>query len=412
MLDITKDFPLLVNYNKEGRLVYADSAATTQKPQCVIDALTEWYTARNANPHRGIYKLGALATDIYEYSRGVVADHIKAEKTEVIFCRNTTEAINLVAHSFADSLLKEGDEIVLPISEHHSNLLPWQQLARKRKCRLVYLLTDKCGRLLESDIESKIGPKTKIVAIAQVSNVLGTRFPVERVAARAHEMGAYVVADCAQGFLHCGVDVRELGADFVAFSSHKALGPDGIGVLWGRSELLKAMPPFLFGGEMIDRISWGKATFEKPPLRFEAGTQNASGAFAFSVAVKYIEVLGRDAIRRHEAKLTQRLLEGVRGIPSFRIYGNPDWAEDRCGIVSFNFVGQSPMLVGRYLDSRGINVRAGTHCAQPLLSYLGLGATCRISFAPYNTPDDVDYIIEALRDGPEMIVKTALRRTK
>ena len=412
MLDIAKDFPLLVNYNKEGRLVYADSAATTQKPQCVLDALIEWYTARNANPHRGTYKLGSLATDIYEYARGVVAGHINAKNTEVVFCRNTTEAINLVARCFAEPMLEAGDEIVLPISEHHSNVLPWQQLARKRKCRLVYLLTDKRGRLLESEIESKIGPKTKIVTMAQVSNMLGTHFPVARVAERAHEMGAYVVADCAQGLLHCGIDVEALGVDFAAFSAHKAFGPDGVGVLWGRSELLKAMPPFLLGGEMVKQVSWGDAVFEKPPLRFEAGTQNASGSFGFSVALKYIEQLGRDAIRQHEAALTERLLEGIRGIPALKIYGNPDYADDRCGIVSFNFLGQSPMLVGRYLDSRGINVRAGTHCTQPLLAYLGIGASCRISFAPYNTLDDVDWIIDALKGGPEMVVKSVLRRTK
>lgn len=410
MLDIAGDFPLLVNYNETGHLIYADNAATTQKPRCVIDALEEWYTVRNANPHRGPYKLGALATDIYEYSRETVAKHIGAETEEVVFCRNTTEAINLVASSFLESRLEEGDEIVIPISEHHSNVLPWMRLAKQYKARLIYLLLDKQGRIMESDIEEKIGPKTKLVAIAQVSNVLGTCFPVRRIADRAHEFGAYVLVDAAQGFLHRGVDVEKLGADFVAFSAHKAFGPDGLGVLWGRKELLEEMPPFLLGGEMVSKVSWGDFVPDKPPLRFEAGTQYAAGAWAFAVALNYIDQLGRDAIIEHEQALTERLLDGMRTIPALHLYGNSEFDDDRCGIVSFNFIGQSPLLIGRYLDSRGITIRAGTHCAEPLLAFLGTGATCRISLAPYNTEDEVDQIIEALCGGPEMIAKTVFHR--
>lgn len=412
MLNIVSDFPLLSNYNRDGRLIYADSAATTQKPQCVLDALTEWYTVRNANPHRGTYKLGSLATDIYEYSRGVVAEHISAQKDEVVFCRNTTEAINLIATSYAAPLLQEGDEIVLPISEHHSNLLPWMELAKKKKCRLVYLFVDREGRIPDSEIEDKIGAKTKIVTMALVSNVLGNRFPVDRIAERAHRFNATVIVDCAQGFLHERINVQTLGADFVAFSAHKALGPDGIGVLWGKYELLRYMQPYQYGGEMVEKVSWQNAVYEKVPLRFEAGTQPAAEAFAFSVAIRYLEQLGQDAVEEHEAILTRTLLEGLQGIPDLRIYGNAHYAEDRRGIVSFNFVGQSPLLVGRYLDSCGINVRAGTHCAQPLMTYLGTSATCRISLAPYNTMRDVDEIIDAMRKGPDMIVRTVLRRTK
>lgn len=412
MLEIAKDFPLLNNYNREGRLIYADSAATTQKPQCVLDAMMEWWSVRNANPHRGAYKLGVLATDIYEYAREVVAKHINGKKNEVIFCRNTTEAINTIAYCFGEKVLQEGDEIALPISEHHSNLIPWQRLARQKRCKLVYLLTDKQGRIPEEEIRRKIGPKTKITAVAQVSNVLGNRYPVEFIAEYTHQFGGYVVADCAQGFLHLGADVRNLGVDFIAFSAHKAFGPDGIGVLWGKYELLEQMEPLFYGGEMVDSVSWRKASYAKPPLRFEAGTQNASGAFSFAVAVKYIEELGPEAIKKHEALLTERLLDGMRGIHHLKIYGNTEFAEDRCGIVSFNFVGQSPLLVARYMDSRGINIRAGTHCAQPLLEYLGTDGTCRISLAPYNTLDEIDYMIEALKEGPEMVVKTALRRTK
>lgn len=408
MLDIIKDFPLLTNYNQDGRLIYADSAATTQKPQCVLDALTEWNTVRNANPHRGSYKLASMATAIYEHSREVVADHINADRREIIFCRNATEALNLVALTFADTILKEGDEIVLPISEHHSNVLPWQRLAKKHGCRLVYLLIDQYGRLLEEDIEKKIGPKTKIVAIAQASNVLGTIFPVAQIAERAHRFGAYVVADCTQGLLHCGIDVKALDADFAALSGHKAFGPDGVGVLWGRYELLEKMEPLFWGGEMVEHVSWGRAEVERIPLCFEAGTQNASGVFAFSVALNYIQHIGQENIRLHDNMLTKRLLEGMQDIPQLKLYGNPYFAQDRCSIVSFNFVGQTSLLVSRYLDSRGINVRSGTHCAQPLLSYLGLDTTCRISLAPYNTIEDVDEIIEALKGGPNMIIKTIL----
>lgn len=408
MLDIAKDFPLLVQANERGRLVYADSAATTQKPRRVIEAPAYWYMNYNANPHRSSYKLAAIATDAYEQSRGIVADYIGARHDEVVFCRNTTEAINLVAWSFARDILNEGDDIVVSIAEHHSNLLPWQQLAREKNCNLVFLLLDKNGRIPTSEIEKKITSRTKIVAIAQVSNVLGTRFPVELIADRAHEVGAYVIADCAQGFLHFGLDVKELGVDFAAFSAHKAFGPDGVGVLWGRYELLDAMPPFMRGGEMVKNVTRRKARLEKPPLRFEAGTQNASGAYATAIAIKYLQSIGQQAIREHEAALTKRLLEGMSQMPYLVIYGNPQYADDRCGIVSFNYRGQSPQLISRFLDQNGITIRTGSHCAQPLLSFLNTAATCRISLAPYNTIDDVDYILDKLVAGTEEIAKTLL----
>jgi cysteine desulfurase/selenocysteine lyase len=412
MLDIKGDFPLLANYNAEGTLIYVDNAATTQKPQCVLDAITEWYTARNANPHRGSYKLGSLATDLYEKSREVIASHINARKNEVVFCRNTTEALNLVAASFAASVLEEGDEIVLPISEHHSNLVPWMQLARARGCRLVYLLTDRLGRIPEVELDKKITSKTKILAMAEVSNVLGTRFPVKQIAGRAHEVGAYVVVDCAQGLLHYGLDVQDIDADFVAFSAHKAFGPDGIGVLWGREELLSDMQPLLYGGEMIKNVTWGKATFDEPPLRFEAGTQNASDAFAFMVAVSYIEQLGQQRIREHENALMARLLDGIADILPLHIYGNSRMADDRASILAFNYVGQDPLLISRYLDSHGMNIRVGTHCAEPLMAYLGASATCRISLAPYNTIDEIDALLEVLHSAQTMIVKSVLKKRK
>ena len=408
MLDIVNDFPLISQANERGKLVYADSAATTQKPRRVIDAPAFWYMNYNANPHRSTYKLAAIATDAYEQSRGIVASHIGAPRDEVVFCRNTTEAINLVAFSFGGLVLEEGDDIVLTIAEHHSNLLPWQELARQKGCNLVFMLTDANGRIPDSEIEAKIGPKAKIVSVAYVSNVLGTRFPVEKIADRAHEMGAYVVLDCAQGLLHYGIDVAKLGADFCAFSAHKAFGPDGVGALWGKAELLDRMPPFMRGGETVESVTRRKATYEKPPLRFEAGTQNGSGAYAFAIAIKYIEELGQDAIREHEATLTERLLDGMRQMPFLQIYGNDAWAPDRSGIVSFNYRGQSSLLVSRFLDRYGITIRAGSHCAQPLLSYLDTAATCRISLAPYNTVEDVDYILEKLVDSSELIAKTLL----
>lgn len=409
MLDIARDFPLLNYHNNEGNcFVYFDNAATTQKPKSVIDALAEWYIMRNANPHRGTYTLSEAATDIFESSRNIVAEHIGAHKDEIIFCRNTTEAINLVAKCFASSRLNEGDEIVLPISEHHSNLLPWQQLARKHKARIVFLLIDRNGRLIDEEIEKKIGPRTKIVACAQVSNVLGTEFPLARIAQRAHDVGAFTVFDCAQGLLHCGVNPVELGADFLAFSSHKAFGPNGVGVLWGKKEFLKDMPPFLYGGEMVKAVSERKAIFEKSPLRFEAGTQDPAGIYAFAAALDYIEYLGQEAIREHETVLTKQLLEGLQNIPEVRVYGNSDYADDRCGIVSFNIAGQSPLSVASYLDMDGITIRAGTHCAQPLLSYLGTAATCRVSLSPYNSQEEVSYFLERLAAIPKKIAGTTL----
>jgi cysteine desulfurase/selenocysteine lyase len=412
MLDIRDDFPLLTNYNSQGTLIYVDNAATTQKPQCVLDAITEWYTVRNANPHRGSYKLGSLATDLYEKSREVIAEHINAKKNEVLFCRNTTEALNIVASSFAASVLEKGDEIVLPISEHHSNLVPWMQLARAKGCKLVYLLTDTLGRIPQAELDKKITPRTKILAIAEVSNVLGTRFPIQKIAERAHEVGAYVVADCAQSLLHYGLDVQDIGADFAAFSAHKMFGPDGIGVLWGRESLLESMEPLLYGGEMIKKVSWGKATFAEPPLRFEAGTQNASDTFALMVAMSYIKHLGQRKIQEHEDALMSRLLDGIGKIRPIKIYGNPGMAEDRSSIISFNYVGQDPLLISRFLDSRGINIRVGTHCAEPLMTYFDVSATCRISLAPYNTLDEIDAVLEALQDVQGMIVRSVLKKRK
>lgn len=410
VLDIRKDFPLIMNYNREGHLVYADNAATTQKPQCVIDALAEWYTSRNANPHRSTYKLATLATDIYEYSRSVVAEHIHAEKEEIIFCRNATEAINMVALGFVSRLLEPGDEIAVPISEHHSNLLPWQRLAKKYKCTLRPIFLDENGRIPDEELDTKITKKTKFVAVAHISNVLGNIFDVRSIAKKAHDVGAYILMDCAQSLLHFGTNVKELEVDFAVFSAHKAFGPDGLGVLWGRFDLLKETTPVYYGGEMVKDASWRTSTLERIPLCFESGTQYSSGAFAFSVALRYLEEIGQNAILEQEKRMTARLLEGMKQIPDLKIYGCTEAAEDRSSIIAFNFLGQSPILIGRFLDSGGINIRTGAHCARPLMEFLGVDAVCRISLAPYNTMQDVEHILKELETVPELINRLVKKR--
>lgn len=397
MFDITADFPLITHLRAEGRsFVYLDNAATTQKPRCVIEAMTEWYTEHNANPHRGTYVLSKAATDAFEFSRQVMADHIHARKDEVVFCRNATEALNMVALAFAPSVVEPGDTVAIPISEHHSNLLPWQHLCKQTGAHLVYILCDDDGRLPDSEIESKIDSRTKLVACAQVGNVLGMELPIRKLADRAHEVGAYLVVDCAQGLLHRGIDVSECGADFAAFSAHKAFGPNGIGVLWGRYDLLDQMPPFLRGGETVIGVTERRALFEKPPMRFEGGTQDPAGAYAFAAALDYLECLGQDRIVAHERELTKRLLDGMRDMPKMVIYGARDAVPDKGGIISFNIAGQSPLTVAGYLDMEGVTLHAGTHCAQPLLAFLGASATCRVSLAPYNTIEDVDYFLDRL----------------
>lgn len=410
MLEITKDFPIFEKMRTGNRrFVYLDNAATSQKPYCVLEAMTDWYLLHNANPHRGTYKLAKAATDIYEDSRKTIASYLNAQVEEIMFCRNATEAINLAAESFFASKLFPGDEIVLPISEHHSNFLPWQKLAKKHKAQLVFLLTDKNGRISDEEINRKITKKTRIVAFAQVSNVLGTEFSAEKLIAKAHEAGAYTIVDCAQGLLHCNVNVQALDIDFLAISSHKAFGPNGIGALYGKKEHLEKMQPFLLGGEMVTAVSERSAIFEKPPLRFEAGTQDPAGVYGFAAALSYIQNLGIDKIRKHELMLTERLLQGMRTMPNLKIYGNMDADIDRHGIISFNIGGQSPLSIAFYLDQFGIGIRAGTHCAMPLLTYLGTGAACRVSLAPYNTMDDVDYFLEALAEIPRTIAGTTLK---
>ncbi|XOQ45367.1 MAG: Selenocysteine lyase/Cysteine desulfurase [Clostridium sp.] len=392
-----KDFPIL-NEKRDGkRLVYLDNAATTQKPLSVLQAVDEYYRTSNANPHRGLYELSIRATQMYEDSRAVVREFINAKKdAEVVFTRNASESLNLVAYSYGMNFIKAGDEIVLPVSEHHSNILPWQMVARAKGAKLIYLHPDQNGRLSEQELD-KIGAKTALVAVAHVSNVLGTVYPVEEIVRRAHAVGAVVVLDCAQSIPHYPVDVQKLDVDFAAFSGHKMLAPMGIGVLYGKEELLSKMPPFLTGGEMIEYVSEQDATFAPLPQKFEAGTQNVGGAVGLAAAIRYLKQVGYDTIIKTEEELLAYALEGMAKIPHVTVYGDTKAGEQRCGVISFNVDGVHPHDVSSILDSDGVAIRAGHHCAQPLMHYLGVNATCRASLYFYNTKEDIDIFLESLK---------------
>lgn len=380
------------------RLVYLDNAATVQRPLPVLRAVDEFYRTQNANPHRGLYALSIEATERYEDARHTVAEFIGAEKDcEVIFTRNASESLNLVAYSYGLTFLKEGDEIVLPVSEHHSNLVPWQMVAKAKGAKLVYLYPDEDGRLTDAEIEAKITAKTKVVALAHVSNVLGSVYPVAKIAAKAHSVGAVVVLDCAQSIPHMAVDVKKLGADFAVFSGHKMMAPMGIGVLYGREEILNAMPPFLRGGEMIEYVHEQDATFAPLPQKFEAGTQNVGGAVGLEAAVRYLSGVGYEKIQRTEQELLNYALDGLAKIPHVTVYAGTGNRVDRCGVISFNVDGVHPHDVASILDMDGIAIRAGHHCAQPLMEYLQVNATCRASLYFYNTKEDVDLFLESLK---------------
>lgn len=392
------DFPILKEQVNGKRLVYLDNAATTQKPVSVLRAVDEYYRTFNANPHRGLYQLSIRATEAFENARHTVADFIGAEKDcEVIFTRNTSESLNLVAYSYGLNFLKEGDEIALPVSEHHSNLLPWQMVARATGAKLVFLYPDENGRLTDAEIDAKITPKTRLVALAHVSNVLGTVNPVKEITKKAHGVGAVVVLDCAQSIPHYPVDVKKLGVDFAAFSGHKMLAPMGIGVLYGREELLNQMPPFLSGGEMIEYVYEQEATFAPLPQKFEAGTQNVGGAIGLAAAIDYLKQVGYDTIGRTESELLKYMLDGMKQIPHITVYGDRDGLSERCGVISFNVDEVHPHDVSSILDSDAIAIRAGHHCAQPLMRYLCVNATCRASLYFYNTKEDIDRFLASLK---------------
>ena len=396
--DFRRDFPLLHNMMNGKPLVYLDNGATTQKPESVIQAMCGYYGGCNANPHRGAYALSVQATDIYENARERTRQFIHAKSAkEIIFTKNATEALNLVAYSYGLTNIGAGDEIVLTISEHHSNLVPWQQVAKARGAVLRYIYLEADGNLSAADIETKITAKTKLVAVTQVSNVLGLVNPVKDIVARAHRAGAVVVVDGSQSVAHMAVDVQDIGADFFAFSGHKLLSPMGIGVLYGREALLDAMPPFLTGGDMIEYVEEQDTTFAELPAKFEAGTQNVGGAAGLTAAIDYLETFGFDNIQRIEKELVDYALPQLRALPYIELYGCDSRQDNKTGIIAFNVKDVHPHDVATILDAEGVAVRAGHHCAQPLMKYLGQNATCRASFYLYNTKEDVDRWLAALK---------------
>jgi cysteine desulfurase/selenocysteine lyase len=395
---IREDFPIL-SLKVNGRdIVYLDNSATSQKPKAVINAIKEYNEKINGNPHRGAHYLSVAATGAYENAREKVRRFIGADKSnEIIFTRNTTESINLIAYTYGMTYVKPGDEIVIAVSEHHSNILPWQMVARAKNAVLKYMYLNKEGILDENEFKSKITDKTKIVSIAQMSNVLGTIFPVKEIIKYAHSKGAVVIVDGAQSAPHMKVDVKDLDADFFAFSGHKMLGPMGIGVLYGKEKILLKTPPFLTGGDMIEYVTEQEATFAELPHKFEAGTQNVEGAVGLAAAIDYLEAIGLDNIEEYERQLTSYTLDKLKEIPYVSLYGPKD-VNLRGGIISFNIKDVHPHDVASIIDTYGVSVRSGHHCAQPLMKYLGIQASCRASFYFYNTFEEADKFIDSIKN--------------
>ena len=387
-----KDFPLLMAQD----IAYLDNAATAQRPQCVLDAVNRFYCEQNANPLRGLYPLSVAAIDAYENARAAVRRFLNAGSTsEIVFTRNTTEGLNLVAYSYGLSHIRAGDEVVVSILEHHSDLLPWQMVCRQTGASLKFLDCEPDGSLDLNKAEALITDRTKLVAVTHVSNVIGRVNPIRQLADMAHKHGAVLVVDGAQSTPHIPVDVQALDADFLAFSGHKVYGPMGIGVLYGKRALLEEMPPFLTGGEMIESVSREGAVFAELPHKFEAGTVNAAGAAGLHAAIDYVQSVGFEAMHRQELALTQRTLAGMADMPHIHVIGS-DQPEEHNGIVTFTVEGVHPHDVSEILACDGVDVRAGHHCAQPLLQHLGLSATVRASFAFYNTENEVDRLLQSL----------------
>ncbi|MCR4757427.1 MAG: cysteine desulfurase [Butyrivibrio sp.] len=397
--DFRKDFDLL----NSGDYVYFDNAATSQRPRQVLEAVSNFYKTANANPLRGLYDWSMAATDAYENSRAVVADFVGASRAEeIIFTRNTTESLNLVAYSYGLENVHEGDEIVISVMEHHSNMLPWQMVAKKNNAKLVFMEPLEDGTITEKEYKSKITDKTKIVAIGHVSNVMGITNPVKEIAEYAHSKGAIVVVDGAQSAPHMKVDVQDLGADFFALSGHKMLAPMGIGALYGRYGLLEQMQPFLRGGEMIEYVTREDATYAEIPHKFEAGTVNAGDAVGLAEAIKYIQNVGFEAIEAQEQKLTTMIMEGLAKLPYIKVYGSKD-PKKHCGIVTFTMDGVHPHDMSSILNDDHICVRAGHHCAQPLMQFIGAGSTARASVYFYNTESEVERFLDKLSKVREVM---------
>jgi cysteine desulfurase / selenocysteine lyase len=404
--DIRADFPILGREVHGKPLVYLDNAATTQKPLCVLDAMRDEYVNANANVHRGVHYLSVQATELHEQARETVRRFINARTTsEIVFTRGTTEGLNLVASTFGDEFMQAGDEVIVSVMEHHSNIVPWQLQARKRGIRLRVIPMSDGGVLDIEAYRALFNEHTKMVSVAQVSNVLGTVNPVKQLIDIAHEHGVPVMVDGAQSTPHFAIDVQELDCDFFVFSGHKMYGPTGIGVLYGKEDWLDKLPPYQGGGEMIERVSFEKTTFERPPLKFEAGTPDYVATHGLAVAIQYMEHLGMDNIERHERELTRYALSQLRDIPGMQIYGHAapmDAAGQSTGavgdaVISFNVGDIHHMDMGTLLDQLGIAVRTGHHCAQPLMDRLGVLGTVRASFALYNTCEEIDALVAGIR---------------
>ena len=396
--EFLKDFPLLGQKMNGKQITYLDNGATTQKPEQMIQSLCHYYGGCNANPHRGAYALSVEATEIYERARARTAQFIHAARPEeIIFTKNATEALNLVAYSYGLTNIGAGDEILITISEHHSNLVPWQYVAKAKGARLRYIYLEDDGNLSDEDIEKKITERTKLVAVTQISNVLGLKNDVKGIIQKAHAAGAVVVVDGSQSVAHMAVDVQELDADFFAFSGHKMLSPMGIGVLYGKYAILDSMPPFLMGGDMIEYVEEQRATFAELPAKFEAGTQNVGGAAGLTAAIDYLETITFDRIEAIEKDLVDYALPQLRELPYIELYGCDTTCDNKTGIIAFNVKDVHPHDVASILDSYGVAIRAGHHCAQPLHRYLGQNASCRASFYLYNTREDIDRWIDALK---------------
>lgn len=400
-MDFKKDFPIFENRD----ISYLDSGATSQKPQYVINAVEEFYKKFNANPHRGAYSLSLEATEQYENTREKIAKFINARnKEEIIFSKNASESLNLIAYSYGLSNLKQNDEVVLSIMEHHSNLVPWQFVTKQTNSILKYMYINNEFELSKEEIESKITDKTKVVGITHISNALGTINNVKEIIKYAHKKGAIVIVDASQSIPHTKVDVQDLDADFLVFSGHKMFAPLGIGVLYGKKELLNKMPPFLMGGDMIEYVYEQNTTYAPLPNKFEAGTQNVEGVVGLGAAIDYIESIGYETINKVEQEVTEYAVNELSKLNFIEMYVTPN-KQNHSSVVSFNVRGVHPHDVASILDVNGVCIRSGNHCAQPLLRYMGMDSTCRASFSIYNTKEDVDKLVDALNKTYKMFEK-------
>ncbi len=401
MKNLKEDFPILLNRD----IAYLDSGATTQKPIQVINAIEEYYKNSNANPHRGTYSLSIEATEVYENARKKIAKFINAKyPEEIIFSKNATESLNLIAYSYGMEKLKKDDEIVISIMEHHSNLVPWQKVSKVTGSKLKYMYINDNYELSDEEIESKITDKTKVVGIAHVSNALGTINNVKKIIKYAHKKGAVVIVDASQSIPHKKIDVQDLDADFLVFSGHKMLAPLGIGVLYAKKQILNDMTPFIMGGDMIEYVYEQETTYAPLPNKFEAGTQNVEGVIGLAAAIDYIENIGYDTIEKIEHEILQYARQELSKLEFLKLYITPN-VENHSSVISFNINGVHPHDVASILDTEGVCVRSGNHCAQPLMRFLGIDSTCRASFYFYNTKEDVDKLVQALKKAYNMFKK-------